>query len=465
MLKTFRDPAGHLELRDDAAYRVVRSPHDTEILAFLGSPLAQRLVAEGKLIDSTVVDAPTPERPLLLRHPRVSFASYCWEWSPSMWLAAANLTLSLCAGLLAEGWILKDATPSNILFVGTRPVLVDVLSVAPVDPTVPIWFASGQFIRTFLLPLLASERLGWPLQASITRRDGYEPEEIGRHLSLAARWSQPARTSVTLPLLLAGRRKGGPAASPKSPTVDAEAGRYILGKTIANLQKQMGRLIPRQHNSTWSNYTETATHYTTDEQTEKQAFVGRVLAATRPARVLDIGCNTGTFSEIAAASGADVVAIDTDQQAVDRLFLRVSNMQNAKSPHAAAILPLHIDLARPTPAAGWRNRETASFLARCEGHFDFVLMLAVIHHLLLQSQIPLEHIAALAARITASGLIVEWVPPTDEKFREVLRGRDAIYLHLTEDNFRAAFAQHFEIVEQVTLTNARILFHMRRRGR
>ena len=457
MLKTFRDPAGQLELRADAAYRTVRPPHDQEILAFLDTPLAQRLVAEGKLIGSTVIEAPTPEHPLHLRHPRVPFVSYCWEWSPGMWLAAANLTLSLCADLLAEGWILKDATPSNILFVGTRPVLVDVLSVAPVDPTVPIWFASGQFIRTFLLPLLASEKLGWPLQASITRRDGYEPEEIGRCLPFAARWSQPARSAVTLPLLFAGRSKRGPATTPQTPKVDAEAGRYILGKTIAKLQKQTQRLTPKQHSSTWSNYTETATHYTTYEQAEKQAFISRVLAAVKPARVLDIGSNTGTFSEIAAASGADVVAVDTDQQAVDRLFQRVSH-----GPHAARILPLHIDLSRPTPPTGWQNQETASFLARCEGHFDFVLMLAVIHHLLLQSQIPLEHIAALAASITTSGLIIEWVPPTDEKFREILRGRDAIYKHLTEENFRTAFTQHFDIVEQVTLTNARILFHMRK---
>jgi len=458
LLKTFRDPAGTLELRADAAYRTVYPPHDAEILAFLDTPLAHRLVEEGSLVSSTVIQAPTPDQPLVLRHPRIPFVSYHWEWSPGMWLAAAKLTLSICADLLAVGYILKDATPSNILFVGTRPILVDVLSVAKVDPTTPIWFASGQFIRTFLLPLLASEKLGWPLQASITRRDGYEPEEIGRHLPFATRWSQPARSAVTLPLLLSGKRKSGPATAPKSPKVDAEAGTYILGKTIAGLRKQMELLTPKQHASTWSDYTETATHYTTAEQAEKQTFVSRVLGAVKPSRVLDIGSNTGTFSEIAAKSGAQVVALDTDQQAVDILFARLS-----QSPYAAAILPLHIDLSRPTPAVGWHNQENASFIDRAEAHFDFVLMLAVIHHLLLQSQIPLEHIAGLAAEITTSGLIIEWVPPTDEKFREVLRGRDAIYAHLTEEAFLAAFAPHFDIVQQVTLTNARILFHMKKR--
>ena len=39
----------------------------------------------------------------------------------SQWLAAAELTLDLCDAALADGWILKDATPLNVLFVGSRP--------------------------------------------------------------------------------------------------------------------------------------------------------------------------------------------------------------------------------------------------------------------------------------------------------------------------------------------------------
>ena len=50
-----------------------------------------------------------------------------------------------------------------------------------------------------------------------------------------------------------------------------------------------------------------------------------------------------------------------------------------------------------------------SFLNRAEQCFDLVLMLAVIHHLLLMDQIPLERIAALAARLTRRYLLIEWV--------------------------------------------------------
>jgi SAM-dependent methyltransferase len=173
-------------------------------------------------------------------------------------------------------------------------------------------------------------------------------------------------------------------------------------------------------------------------------------------RVLDVGCNTGVYSNLAADAGAEVVSIDTDVQAVDRLCASV--MQSAKN-----ILPLCVDLAYPTPATGWENRECASFLSRCAGHFDTVMMLAVLHHLLLHNQVPMDRIAGLCSSLTTRHLILEWVPPADPKFRELLRGRDAIYAHITEDAFRAAFAEHFTTIDELTLANGRLMLHLQKR--
>jgi ribosomal protein L11 methylase PrmA len=169
--------------------------------------------------------------------------------------------------------------------------------------------------------------------------------------------------------------------------------------------------------------------------------------------VLDVGCNTGTYSLLAAELDAKVVAIDSDPQTVDRLCRR-----GAKN-----ILPLCVDLAFPTPAIGWENREYPSFLSRCAGKFDTVMMLAVLHHLLLSSQIPLDHIATLCHRLTTDCLIMEWVPPTDAKYIEIIRGREAIYSHITEAAFREAFAAYFSVIDELTLANGRILFHLQRR--
>ena len=127
-LPTFRDPAGSVEIRPDGAYRSVHAPFDSEILAFLALPIATEMVEQGRLVASKVVSRSSAET-LVLRHPRISFQSFPWEWAPGLWLAAAELTLNLCSDLVQQGWLLKDATPLNVLFQGTQPIFVDVLSI------------------------------------------------------------------------------------------------------------------------------------------------------------------------------------------------------------------------------------------------------------------------------------------------------------------------------------------------
>jgi SAM-dependent methyltransferase len=460
--QTFRDPAGSLELRPDGAYRSIRSPEAEEILAFLATPLATQLVAQGRLSASTIVphgaepdDHAAPS--VVLKHPRVAFVSYPWEWPASLWLAAAEATLTLCRDLIQNDWILKDATPLNVLFEGTKPIFVDVLSVARLNPRQPLWFAYAQFVRMFLLPMLAYSRLRWPLRGLIGQRDGYEPEDLYPALPLAARLTQPALSAVTLPHLLSRRKSSanGVAAAPRT-VDDPELTKHILLKTLDKLQRQMRSVTPAAQASVWSDYAATATHYEDEDHRRKHDFVTAALNQANPRSVLDVGCNTGVYSSLAANAGAAVVAIDTDLQTVDHLARKVQQTgQN--------ILPLCINLANPTPAVGWQNAENSSFLDRATGHFDLVLMLAVIHHLLLHNQVPLDRIATLASTLTTQHLILEWVPPADPKFQELLRGRGELYAHLTESAFRAAFAPHFTIQAELLLANQRILFHFVRK--
>jgi hypothetical protein len=92
-----------------------------------------------------------------------------------------------------------------------------------------------------------------------------------------------------------------------------------------------------------------------------------------------------------------------------------------------------------------------------------VMMLAVLHHLLLRNQIPMDRIAALCSTLTTRHLILEWVPPADPKFQELLRGRDSIYAHITEAAFRDTFADHFATIDELTLANGRTMFHLQKK--
>jgi SAM-dependent methyltransferase len=448
LLATFRDPAGSLTIEGDQVLRRVNPQYAQEALRFVQSDLARRWCAKGDLISSEVVSA-TPDGPLVLQHPRIFFPSYPWEWTPAQWAAAGELTLDLCSDLLREGWILKDATPLNILFDGPRPLFVDVLSVERRDPNSPLWLAYGQFARTFLLPLAAYRYLGWPLQGTLLRRDGYEPAELRPYFSSLKAWKGPLRSLVALPALFE-KRRGGRGGAPPKLNQAPEVASAVLQRSLRRCRKALHAVQGKQRESRWTEY-HSAEHYSAAERQQKQEFVTRVLTSLRPESVLDIGSNTGQFSRIAAAAGARVVGWDTDVPSVERNWLQARAS-------GAAILPLVADAARPTPAAGWRNAESLSLLDRAYQRFDCVLMLGIVHHLLLADQIPMADIAELLAALTTKWSLVEWVPKTDPRYIDLCRGRDQLYGHLDENFFLEHFTRHFTLKSRETLSNGRVLF-------
>jgi len=266
---------------------------------------------------------------------------------------------------------------------------------------------------------------------------------------------QPALSSVTLPLLLAkftgSVKVGEKAGFLKEPDLVKE----ILVNSLSRLEGQIRRIPSTSSPSHWSNYTDTSSHYNDEDHSNKRGFVTRALTRSRSSRVLDVGCNTGTYSLLAAELDAKVVAIDSDPQTVDRLCRR-----GAKN-----VLPLWVDLAFPTPAIGWENREYSSFLSRCAGKFDMVMMLAVLHHMLVTERVPLEEILGLAAELTRNYLLIEFVAPADPMFQRIVRGREAHHVYLTFERFEAAAAARFELVKSLRIEGLHrclYLFRLRR---
>ena len=364
---TFRDPAGELQLTAACALRRIRPSAEEETRAFLASPLRLALEQIGDLIPTRLAEpgshpcvAPCE---FWLEHPRIDPINYPWEWTTAQWRAAAELTLRIAGQAIDAGWTLKDATPLNIVFDGPRPILVDVLSFERRDPHSSVWLAYGQFVRTFLLPLIAAKYLRWPLQATMFARDGYEPRQIYEALPRWRRLSPDLLDVVTLATVF---ERPGPVTSPgpartakkKTPsTTDPALATHLLQKRIQRLGKQIRNATGQRSRSQWSQYEKSAGHYQAADVDEKQKFVKSILTRCRPERVLDIGANTGTYSLLAADAGAQVVSLDSDSAALEVLW-RTAAEQNRP------VTAMVADIARPTPAAGWRNREHFSLLDR-----------------------------------------------------------------------------------------------------
>ena len=474
---SFRDPAGRLFRIEGRILRLVRPEARADLEAFLASAGARRLVSDGRLVRTEVVNrvaafellahdadaaallAAQPDV-LLVEHTAIEFPSYPYEWPTEMLHEAGRLTLDLAEALLADGMGLKDGTPSNVLFRGRGPVFVDVLSVERREPGDSTWLPYAQFARTFLLPLLANARFGLALdEVFLGRREGLEPEEVYRMCSLLERLRPPVFGLVTAPVWLGARAQAdNTTLYQKKLLPDAERAAYILRATLARLRRSLDRLAPHPgRRSRWSDYMATATHYTREQFAAKEEFVAAAVNELKPGRVLDVGANTGYFTRIAAGAGASVVAIDYDAVAVGEIWRGARAEQ-------LDILPLVVNLARPTPATGWRNRECPSFLERANGGFDLVLMLAVVHHLLVTERVPLEEIVDLIVTLTRDAVVVEYVAPDDPMFRRIVRGREALHRDLTPQSFEAAWQRRFRIVRSLRLEGAtRALYLLRQR--
>jgi len=466
---SFRDPSGTLVHHGGRVLRIVNESGTDDLQAFLASRTAREFgerIVRTDILDPAQAGAGVQELfqslngRILLEHERIAFPSFPYEWPPEMLHAAGVLTLDLARKLLEENLGLKDGTPYNILFRGPQPVFIDLLSFERRDPADPTWLAYGQFTRTFLLPLLACQRFGLPPdQVLSTRRDGLEPEELYRWAGPLARLRPPFLSLVSMPVWLAARHSQDDTAIYRKKSLgDPEKARFILGALLNRTRRTLDKLAPGAgKRSTWSGYMDSNSYAPAQFQAKAQ-FVERAMAEFAPKRVLDAGANTGHFSAIAARGGASVVAIDYDPVVVGQIW-RNAREQNLN------ILPLVVNLARPSPGMGWRNRECPSFLDRARGGFDAVLMLALIHHLLVSERIPLSEIVDLAAELTTDLAIIEFIGPGDAMFRRLTRGRERLHAGLDHTVFEKACLERFEIVRAQQIEGSeRRMYLLRKAG-
>jgi SAM-dependent methyltransferase len=475
MATSFRDPAGYLLPVSGRILRVVNQSGEPDLRAFLDSDSARRLTDAGRLVrtrplgQAEVARLPIvgglrelleqPDAVMVVEHERVPFQSFPYEWPPEMLHAAALLTLDLAEGLLDEGFGLKDATSYNVLFQGHRPVFVDWLSFERRDPCDATWRPYAQFIRTFLLPLLVNRHFGLRLdQLLLVNRDGLDPEEVYRLCGPVRKLLPPFLTLVSLPSWLASRGEaGGGDVYRQTRTESREKATFILSHLFKGLRRKLKGVAPAPgKTSVWSDYM-SKNRYTEDYLPLKESFVASALGEAHAARVLDVGCNTGHFSALATRTGASVVAIDYDPVVVGQVW------RGARA-ESLDILPLVVNLARPTPSTGWLNGECPSFIERARGSFEVVLMLAVIHHMLVTERIPLPQILGLAAELTTRLLVLEYVPPDDPMFRRIARGREHLHTALTRESFEAACRERFDIARAEALgQSGRWLYLLRKR--
>lgn len=207
-----------------------------------------------------------------------------------------------------------------------------------------------------------------------------------------------------------------------------------------------------QVDTDWSDY-EAFHNYSPRALEHKETLVAEFLKESRPKTVWDLGANIGRFSRIAARHAGQVIAFDVDPGAVERNYLA------CKRQGETDILPLLVDLTNPSPAQGWGHKERQSLLDR--GPADAAMALALIHHLAIGNNVPLERIAYFFKNLCRH-CIVEFVPKEDSQVQKLLSSREDIFAAYSVAGFEAAFESEFVLLRKEPIEDSsRLLYLMR----
>lgn len=121
------------------------------------------------------------------------------------------------------------------------------------------------------------------------------------------------------------------------------------------------------------------------------------------------------------------------------------------------LLPLLVDLTNPSPGIGWQNKERIPVFER--GLADTVLVLALIHHLAITNNVPLDKIAEFLKDICKS-LIIEFVPKNDVQVQGLLSTREDIFSGYTQQAFEDKFSIYFTIAEVKKIKDSRRILYL-----
>jgi ribosomal protein L11 methylase PrmA len=405
----------------------------------MGSGLCEALVDGGLLLPHEEVDITGPEADeafKVIKPERLPFVSYPYEWCFGQLKDAALTMLEVHQRAFEFGMSLKDCSAYNIQFREGRPVLIDTLSLERYREGEP-WIAYRQFCQHFLAPLALMSyrdvRLNQLLRVYI---DGI-PLDLASSLL-------PFHTHLKWPLLSHIHLHARSQKHFADKTVDTgrrKMGRLSFLGLIDSMESAVKKLEWEPHDTGWAGYYE-STNYPSDALQHKKEIVASFLEDIGPKNVWDLGANVGMFSRIASDRGIPTLSFDADYAAIERSY------RQSVEKNETHLLPLLLDLTNPNPAIGWENEERESWLDR--GPADMALALALIHHLAISNNVPLDRLSGFFSRI-CDWLVIEFVPKSDSQVQRLLSTREDIFPDYTRQAFEGTFGTHFDIQQAVDI--------------
>jgi SAM-dependent methyltransferase len=445
---SFRDRDGRVYSVEGRILRGVNKSALSNFNSLLATRFYERQLESGNLVNSHLLGSDEIPLPAQIKnqwagfieHQRIPVVTYPYEWTFGMLRDAARLQLDLVESAIEEDLTLKDATPYNFQFVSGRPIFIDIASFEPLRPGEP-WAGYRQFCEMFLFPMLVQAYKGIHFQPLMRSGiDGIPTRMASRIFGLRDLFKRGIFGNVWLQSKFESRYANTDR-NVRSELKSAGFNKQLILANIRKLRKLVEKLEWEGSDSEWGEYADFH-NYSGHDQELKQAFVDECVGASGAQCVWDIGCNTGQYSRIARKHARQVIAMDLDHFAVEQLYREV------KKEKLEGLTTIVQNVADPSPNWGWRNLERRDLLSRAKP--DLVMCLALIHHVVISANIPLDEFVAWLADLSEH-LVIEYVSRDDDKVKTLLRNKDDKYSDYSKQNLENALAVHFSIERSLAL--------------
>tara|TARA_Y100001970_G_C14239873_1_gene864211 strand:- start:116 stop:1504 length:1389 start_codon:yes stop_codon:yes gene_type:complete len=449
---SFRDPVARVAHHNNSVYRIIY-PNGFERLEFIKTILKKNDIADSIIETKEIskdelesLNIPDQTNIRILKHKKIDYVSYPYEWSFHRLKDAAIHHLNLHINLLKNNATLIDAYSYNIQFNYNEPTFIDLMSIREYSDG-EYWTGHKQFCESFFNPLVLKSKLGINYNNWFKGNlEGIHTSELSKILKIRHLFSWNIFYNVFLLNYFEKKyKKNEDLKIIKNKKLKKN---YYLS-ILSNLKNFIESLKPINEQSTWGEYSRDNT-YDDEEKKNKYEFVSNYLSKIQLNKTLDLGCNTGEYSRLALKSGCkSVVGLDYDLNAIDEAYILAKKDK-------INFLPLYFDVSNPSSNIGWYQKERKGFLERL--NFDCVIALAFEHHLAIAKNLPLIDVIKWIISLAPKG-IIEFVPKNDPTIQSMIKLKGDIFPDYNYENFENILSGLTKIISKKKISKSgRILF-------
>ena len=401
---SFKDPDGFVFNYDGNIYRCIRSKSYIKYIDIFNNSFFNKLFEKNKIINSKLVDnkfyLETDEiekSDKIVFHEKIIVNSNPCDWPFDQLKDAAIFHLDLEILLLDNGYCLKDASARNIMFKDNNPLFIDLLSIEKYLPNT-FWRGQMQFYYEFLNPLLLKSYFDIDYNSWYkSDKEGIKTSDINKIFTFLQKIKPSIFFHVFLPSFLEKKEFISKEGINKK-KFSIEKYKFLL-KSLKKIIKKL-KLKKIQKKKEWSNYLNFLP-YNESEMDKKKKIIKFFLENDNFKNLIDLGCNDGVFIFL-PSNKSNLVGYDINHECINKCYLQ------SKTRKENCIFKVK-NLSELITG----NKEIE------EIDYDACISLALVHHLRISCNIPLNLILKFILSLSKNG-IIEFIDKKDEQCEKLL---------------------------------------------